>query len=256
MSSLSFDRAAAIYDGTRELPAEISERVTQTILGLAPPSRPILEAGVRTGRIAVPLIRSGAPLVGVDLSLDMMQRLRAKHSAALLARADASSLPFPDATFGAVLTVHVLHLVGPWREALREFRRVLQPGGVYLNSQNYRRADSPNLRLREQWRALVEARGCAWRRPGIQDREELMEELRAMGAHIEEVTVAERTGSVTPRQEVSDIAARTHSDTWHIPDTVLAETVAELTAWAMTQYDDLDAPITVERRVGFDIVRF
>jgi len=121
MSSLSFDRAAAIYDGTRELPAEISERVTQTILGLAPPSRPILEAGVRTGRIAVPLIRSGAPLVGVDLSLDMMQRLRAKHSAALLARADASSLPFPDATFGAVLTVHVLHLVGPWREALREF---------------------------------------------------------------------------------------------------------------------------------------
>jgi len=77
-----------------------------------------------------------------------------------------------------------------------------------------------------------------------------------MGAHIEEVTVAERTGSVTPRQEVSDIAARTHSDTWHIPDTVLAETVAELTAWAMTQYDDLDAPITVERRVGFDVIRF
>lgn len=256
MSSLSFDRAAPIYDSTHELPAEISERATQTILGLAPSGLPILEAGVGTGRIAVPLMRSGAPLVGVDLSLDMMQRLRAKHGAASLAQADASRLPFPDATIGAVLTVHVLHLVGPWREALREFRRVLWPGGVYLNSHNYRHADSPNRRLRDRWHALVEARGWTWRRPGIQDREELIEELRAMGAQVEEVTIAEWTGSVTPRQELSDIAARTHSDTWQIPDDALAETVAELTAWAATQYDDLDAPIAVKRRVGFDVIHF
>jgi hypothetical protein len=83
-----------------------------------------------------------------------------------------------------------------------------------------------------------------------------MEELRAIGAQVEEVTVAERTGSVTPRQELSDIAARIHSDTWQIPDSILAESVAELTAWAVTQYDDLDAPIAVARRVGFDVVRF
>ena len=256
MSSLSFDRAAAIYDRTRELPSEVSERVTQTILDLASPGRPILEAGVGTGRIAVPLMRSGAPLVGVDLSLDMMQRLRAKRNAALLAQADVSRLPFPNATFGAVLTVHVLHLVGPWREALREFRRILRPGGVYLNSHNYRRTDSPNLQLRDRLHALVEERGCDWRRPGIQDREELMKELHAMGAQIEDTSVAEWTIGVTPRQELSDIAARVHSDTWQVPDHVLAETVAELTAWAVTQYDDLDAPIAVERRVGFDVVRF
>ena len=256
MPSLSFDRAAAIYDRTRELPAGIAERIRQTVLQLAPPGPPILEVGVGTGRIAAPLLRSGAPLVGVDLSLGMMQRLRAKHGAAPLAQADASRLPFPDATYGAVLTVHVLHLVGPWREALREFRRILRPGGVYLNSHNYRRADSPNRRLRDRWRALVEARGRTWRRPGIQDREELIAELRVMGAHVEDTNVAEWTGSVTPRQELSDIAARTHSDTWQVPDDVLAETVAELTTWAMTEYDDLDAPIAVERRFGFDVVRF
>jgi hypothetical protein len=34
------------------------------------------------------------------------------------------------------------------------------------------------------------------------------------------------------------------------------EPVNELTIWAATQYDDLDAPIAVARRVGFDVIRF
>src|SRR3972149_1364190 len=68
--------------------------------------------------------------------------------------AGGARLPFPNASFGLLITVHVLHLVGPWREALREFRRVLRPDGLYLNSHNYRPTDSPNVPIRAPWHGL------------------------------------------------------------------------------------------------------
>lgn len=256
MNSLAFDRAASIYDDTRTLPDDISERVTQAILDRALPDRPILEAGVGTGRIALPLLRRGARLIGVDLSGEMMRRLRAKSENAPLAQADISRLPFPDATFALIVTVHVLHLVGPWREALREFRRVLAPGGVYLNSHRYWPSDSPNRRLREHWHTLVEARGHSWRRPGAQSDEELLAEVGAMGARVDQVIVNRWTSTVTLQEDIDTIASRITSDTWNVPDDALAETVAELREWALTEYADLNAPIAVERRFIFDVIHF
>lgn len=255
-SSLSFDRAASFYDDTRRLPDDISARITQTILDRVPPDAPILECGVGTGRIAAPLLQRGANLFGVDLSIEMMHKLLEKVERARLAQADVSQLPFPNATFGTVLTVHVLHLVGPWREALREFKRVLRPGGLYLNSHNYRPTDSPNVRIRAQWHALLEARGQGWRRPGTRDHDELAAELHALGAHIEEIAVGEWASTTTPRRELDQIAARTHSDGWGVSDEALAETTTELRTWALAEYADLDTPIPVERRFTFDAVHF
>ncbi len=255
MNSLAFDRAASIYDDTRTLPEDISERVTQAILDLAPANRPILEAGVGTGRIAVPLLRRGARLIGVDLSAEMMRRLHAKFETAPLAQADISRLPFPDATFGLILTAHVLHLVGPWREALREFRRALAPGGVYLNSTGFRRTDPP-IPMRNRWHALVEAHGYSWRRPGAQSDEELLTEVRAMGARVDQVIVTQWTNTVTPQEVIDSIAARITSDTWNVPGDALAETVAELREWALAEYADLKASIAVEQRFILDVIHF
>jgi len=110
--------------------------------------------------------------------------------------------------------------------------------------------------LRDHWHALVEARGHTWRRPGAQDDEEVLAEVRAMGGHIEQITVGQRMDAEAPQQELDAIATRITSDTWSVPDDVLAETVAELRQWALSEYADLNAPIAVERLFIFDVIRF
>jgi ubiquinone/menaquinone biosynthesis C-methylase UbiE len=56
----------------------------------------------------------------------MLLRQREKYPLARLIQSDAVYLPFASGHFDAVLIVHVMHLIGPWREALREFKRVLR----------------------------------------------------------------------------------------------------------------------------------
>jgi len=50
------------------------------------------------------------------------------------ASADARSIPYPDASFDAVMANHMLYHVSERHQALREIRRVLRPGGVLYAS--------------------------------------------------------------------------------------------------------------------------
>src|SRR5512137_1155289 len=116
VDSISFDRAADFYDQTRDFPEPVANQGVQAILDAAGPGARILDAGTGTGRVSVPLLKRGATLFGIDLSARMMSRLKGKFPPARLAQADVSRLPFGGKTFDAVLTCHVMHLVGPWRE--------------------------------------------------------------------------------------------------------------------------------------------
>ncbi|KRA51436.1 class I SAM-dependent methyltransferase [Devosia sp. Root635] len=50
--------------------------------------------------------------------------------------ADATRLPFPDGTFDAVIAMHMLYHVSDQEQAMREFHRVLRPGGTLLVTTN------------------------------------------------------------------------------------------------------------------------
>src|SRR5581483_8300610 len=118
---MSFDRVADVYDATRALPAGVPDAIARRIeeATYAGPGTRFLELGVGTGRIAEPLIAAGYPYTGVDISADMLARLRAKAGNApnlTIAEADITNLPFPDDSFDVALTVHVLHLVSDWHK--------------------------------------------------------------------------------------------------------------------------------------------
>jgi ubiquinone/menaquinone biosynthesis C-methylase UbiE len=94
-----------------------------------------LEIGAGTGYFSLNLLQAG--VVGeatcTDISPGMMRTL-ADNAARLgltvrAARADAESLPFPDASFDLVLGHAVLHHLPDLQKAFGELYRVLRPGG-------------------------------------------------------------------------------------------------------------------------------
>jgi SAM-dependent methyltransferase len=93
---------------------------------------PVLDAGCGTGGLLARLEAGfpGRPLMGVDIAAAALACARVKTRASL-ARASVAALPFPDRVFGAVVSVDVLcHRAVDPDCALREFHRVLVPGGT------------------------------------------------------------------------------------------------------------------------------
>ncbi len=167
-----------------------------------------------------------------------------------------SALPFPDASFDAVLAVHVFHVIAPWQATIGELRRSLKPGGLVLHSTHTRDSQSANVILRDKWHQLVEAHGEQWRRPGAQGREAIVAEFQSLGASVEEIPVVLRTGATTPQEEIAGIAHRINSDTWAVSEPVLQSTVAELTAWARDHFGALDVSLPEENTFAWQVYRF
>jgi len=184
--SVSFDRAAGYYDQTRSLPDDLMEVLVTRLVAELPRDGRCLEVGIGTGRIALPLMQRGVDVMGVDISMEMLRRFREKSGSRTppIAIADATRLPFADATFASAIAAHVLHLIPAWRVALDELQRVLLPGGVVLAS----RAGG----TRSEWQRAVrrhfyvEAGDPSWP-PGIDTIELLDEEMRARGCAVREV---------------------------------------------------------------------
>ena len=93
------------------------------------PGHLVIELGCGTGTFTRLLSRTGALLVGVDLSWELLQRFpRPLPPACQLVRADAEHLPFRAGSVDAVVGSSVMHHVS-FGVALDEVWRVLRSGG-------------------------------------------------------------------------------------------------------------------------------
>lgn len=255
--SRSFDRAASYYDQTRPFPEPIAQAGMQAIFDLIGQEARVLDVGTGTGRISIPLLERGMDLIGCDLSGKMLRRLQEKLPSARIAQTDASQLPFPTDSFDAVMTAHILHLIPTWREALREFQRVLKPEGTYLNLKTWEVTGvSIRAHMREAWRSWLGTQGVDARLPGVQGSEEFLAELRSMGAQMSAVEVIRYPLVYTLREDLERFASRIYSDSWDVPDDVFDGSLKELRAWAEAEYGDLDQPREDEVRFTIDIARF
>ncbi|MBV8657422.1 MAG: class I SAM-dependent methyltransferase [Burkholderiales bacterium] len=111
-------------------------RVTLASLDLTASDR-LLEVGFGSGYLLAQVLRQRqcARVAGVDLSQDMVDKVKRrlrKHverGEAVIELGDIARLPFPDRHFTRLCSVNTIYF---WRDAaaaLRECRRVLQPGG-------------------------------------------------------------------------------------------------------------------------------
>jgi ubiquinone/menaquinone biosynthesis C-methylase UbiE len=249
--SLSFDRVALRYDATRGYPPNVARQIAEGLmrLGQLEPGASVLELGIGTGRIALPLLERGVNVTGVDISPLMLEQLSVKYEAARQAApgadwgtlnaqvADITALPFADRAFDAVVAVHVLHLVVGWRQALDEALRVPRPGGSFLLGQDVTAADAVNHQIQDAWLRFVYSLGFRHTRVGASGYGEIMAALRAKGLTPHESILASWTQAQTPNEVIHYIATRTWSQTWSIPDDIFAESLRLLDIWVQARYD-------------------
>jgi hypothetical protein len=150
-----------------------------------------------------------------------------------------------------------LHLIPVWREALREFKRVLAPGGVYLNVRTWDMvANSTSERIRNFWRSWMKDHAVDAAPVGVRSNADLLEELRSISVDVSEVEAVRYTDSINLRKEIEHFADRLYSETWDIPDEIFNEGVKELRAWVIREFGDLDRDITDEFRFLIHVARF
>jgi ubiquinone/menaquinone biosynthesis C-methylase UbiE len=102
------------------------------------PGMTVLELGCGTGSFTRELARSGADVVAIDVSPDLLEIARANSSAPNVQYQiqNAYALSYPDAAFDSVVGSSILHHLEV-KKALRDVYRVLKSGGaIYFTEPN------------------------------------------------------------------------------------------------------------------------
>jgi SAM-dependent methyltransferase len=126
VTTVEYDAIAEIYDETRRpLDRETLLGVKQCLVARG--CRSVLEIGVGTGRVSVPLMEEGFEMTGLDISAKMMKRARSKGHGSLVL-GDGVRPPFREGSFDGVVLAHVIHLIEDPCGLVHEAARVAKVG--------------------------------------------------------------------------------------------------------------------------------
>jgi ubiquinone/menaquinone biosynthesis C-methylase UbiE len=115
----------------------VNRRLVEDFLAIWNGLGPILDVG--TGTVQIPIVlcqmRLDAQVVAVDYAEAMLRIGRDNVARAELTerirveRCDAKQMPFPDESFGALISNSIVHHIPSPRSVLIEMKRVVKPGG-------------------------------------------------------------------------------------------------------------------------------
>jgi ubiquinone/menaquinone biosynthesis C-methylase UbiE len=245
--SVNFNRAADFYDATRGFPEGVDKQIAAFMQKEANlnSSMRVLEVGIGTGRIALPLAPHVDFVAGADISADMLHVLirKRQEEAVFPVEADGHYLPYASNSFDAVVVVHVLHLVPEPMRVLDEIARTLKPEGRLLHCFTNHDAENPSP-LMEAWNKSRNQKAYDQR----WDKTQTM--LKSSVWMLENELSYWYTTHETPQHYFDMIAKRAWSSTWDLSEEELEIGVKAMKKVLDEQFGgNLNAPI--ERRIGY-----
>jgi 2-polyprenyl-6-hydroxyphenyl methylase/3-demethylubiquinone-9 3-methyltransferase len=141
-------RFVSYYEAQSASPATIArfQATQKVVLRVLGPERAsvaldVADIGCNTGMQCHLWAKLGHRVRGLDISEPLVQTARARAEQAGLSITfevgSATALPWPDSSIDVCIAPELLEHVGEWEACVREFARVLRPGGVlYLTTTN------------------------------------------------------------------------------------------------------------------------
>lgn len=264
MSHLDFsfdDRVARHYDALRGHPPNVANAIGTALVGnwskqgASGSSLRLLELGVGTGRIALPVAGAGAEVIGIDLSAEMLGTLAAQLESepanVHLVRGDITALPFAANTFDGAMVTHVLHLVSDWPAVLQRLAEVVKPGGLLLLGRDWVDPASMAGQIRNAFRQAVMQQGFKTAAPA--GGPALHQALLTVGAQPvrvgpEELVAAQWQADISPAQVLDGIRSRDDAESWVLPDEILEPVCQKLEAMVTNNWPDTKTPQEILRR--------
>jgi ubiquinone/menaquinone biosynthesis C-methylase UbiE len=244
--SIRFDRAVEFYDQTRAISEESMERTVELLVSELGGRGHVLEVGVGTGLLALPLHERGMDVTGLDLAEPMLVRLIAKAGGRRplpLVLGDATRMPFRGGSFGGAYLRWVLHLIPDWRTAMVEVVRVIRPGGVFVASLGAHGGPREEIsdRFAEETGLDLGLVGLDWGASA-----ELDEVMTRLGCSPREIPQLREVVDQTLESFIESIAEGRWSWTWKVPDDLRRRTAEQIRPWAEERFGPLDAPYQEE----------
>jgi ubiquinone/menaquinone biosynthesis C-methylase UbiE len=256
----SFDRVAHVYDETRGLPPDAERDVAEAIVGLlheVAASPRVLEVGIGSGRIAVPLAERGVRMCGMDISPAMLGILRGKRTDIDVMLAEASRPPLRAASFDGLIFAHILHLVPDAAATLEATLPLVRPGGLAISA-----ADGGRIALRGQAEALIRqavldvAGVDLSERDGHESVRALTERfLRERCSDVRTLVLATWKTTSVGRTMLERLARKDFSSSWRIPDESMPAVLERVTPALEELYGGLDTEHEFQREMRATVAR-
>lgn len=256
MDSLSFDGLVELYDKTRTFDKGCFDSALDYIAQYYPPKffGHVLEPGVGTGRIAIPLARRGYKVTGIDISEKMLnvfaQRLDESGLRAQVTfrKADVLELPYTDGAFDMAVVVHLFYFIRDWHRAADEILRVVKADGPIILMHTGTGMEIPSLN--DRYKQLCEERGAKIETIGVKSTREVINYYVNIGCDLEWVKdMWSWTYSIKIADALKYIESRAYVFTMTPPDEVHKEVVEQMRKELIEQHGSLDKEIEVSCRI-------
>jgi ubiquinone/menaquinone biosynthesis C-methylase UbiE len=121
-----YSSISAIYDISRKANSETVQKLMELLHFNS--EMVFLDMGCGTGNYLAAIMQISKDIIGIDISMSMLEQARKKAPYLQLICGDVTSLPFATETFSGAFAIQILHHLRKKADFLRETRRVLKTG--------------------------------------------------------------------------------------------------------------------------------